>query len=72
MPVLSHRRSVCEKAVAALAAGDRSALAPLLGITVAAALEESAELRGRVESDPAVRRLMEFAAGRRGRSRRGL
>ena len=37
MPVLSHRRSVCEKAVAALAAGDRSALAPLLGITVAAA-----------------------------------
>lgn len=29
MPVLSHRRSVCEKAVAALAAGDRSALATL-------------------------------------------
>lgn len=29
MPVLSHRRSVCEKAVAALATGDRSALATL-------------------------------------------
>ena len=37
MPVLSHRRSVCEKAAAALAAGGRPALAPLLGITVAAA-----------------------------------
>ena len=40
-----------------------------LGITVAAALEESAELRGRVESDPAVRRLMEFAAALEGRPR---
>ena len=40
-----------------------------LGITVAAALEESAELRSRVENDPAVRRLIEFAAALEGRPR---